>query len=44
MNRVGFNVRVAKDETQVYKSMVLNDIRRFADTPVKDSITREFQE
>ncbi len=44
LNKVGFDVRVAKDETKAYKAMLLNDIRRFASTISKDPIPRELQE
>ncbi|MBT3372364.1 MAG: hypothetical protein HOI87_06210, partial [Rhodospirillaceae bacterium] len=44
LNKVGFDVRVAKDETKIYMSMVLNDVRRFADTLTKEPISRELQE
>jgi cyclopropane fatty-acyl-phospholipid synthase-like methyltransferase len=44
LSKEGFDVRVAKDETKAYNSMLLNDIRRFADTLTRDSVPRELQE
>jgi cyclopropane fatty-acyl-phospholipid synthase-like methyltransferase len=44
MNKVGFDIRVAKDETKSYRSMLLNDVRRFAGTLLKDPVPRELQE
>jgi len=44
MKKVGFDVRVAKDETKSYKAMLLNDIRRFGETIQKDALPRELQE
>lgn len=44
MNKVGFDIRVAKDETKSYRSMLLNDVRRFAGTLLKEPVPRPMQE
>ncbi len=44
MRKVGFDVRIAKNETKSYKAMLLNDIRRFGETIQKDALPRELQE
>lgn len=44
LNKVGFDVRVAKDETKVYKAMLLNSIRKFGESVAGDPLTPELQE
>jgi cyclopropane fatty-acyl-phospholipid synthase-like methyltransferase len=44
MKKVGFDVRVAKDQTKIYKAMLLNDIRHFGETIQKEALPRELQE
>jgi len=44
LNEVAFEIRVAQDETKSYKAMLMNDIRRFADTIQANALPRELQE
>ena len=44
LNKVGFDVRVAKDETKSYKAALLNDIRKFGDSAADTPLSRELQE
>ncbi len=44
LNKVGFDVRVAKDETKSYKAALLNDIRKFGDSVADTPLSRELQE
>ncbi|MBT3330177.1 MAG: methyltransferase domain-containing protein [Rhodospirillaceae bacterium] len=44
LSKVGFDVRVAKDETKAYKAMLLNGILRFGKTVPKEPVLRELQE
>ena len=44
LNKVGFDVRVAKDETKSYKTALLNDIRKFGDTVAGSPLSQELQE
>ncbi|MFP6774236.1 MAG: methyltransferase domain-containing protein [Alphaproteobacteria bacterium] len=44
LNKVGFDVRVAKDETKSYKAALLSDIRKFGDSVPNTPLSRELQE
>lgn len=44
LNGVAFEIRVAQNETKSYKAMLMNDIRRFADTIQANTLPRELQE
>ncbi len=44
LTQVGFDVRVAKDETKVYKAMLLNDIRSFGESIPEYPVPRPLQE
>lgn len=44
LQKVGFDVRIAKDETQSYMAMLLNDVRDFAQTLQKGALPSELQE
>ena len=44
LSKIGFDVRVAKDETKSYKAMLLNDIRKFGESVPHNPLTRELQE
>lgn len=44
LSKVGFDVRVAKDETKPYKAMLLNDIRKFSETITQSPLSPELTE
>lgn len=44
LNKTGFDIRVAKDETKAYMSMILNDIRNFGESLHSGALPRELQE
>ncbi|MDA1101900.1 MAG: methyltransferase domain-containing protein [Proteobacteria bacterium] len=44
LQKVGFDVRIAKDETKAYMAMLLNDVRSFSETLQKGALPRELLE